>query len=128
VILDVSPSTLSRRGDLLTMARGERDRVLPPSEVLRLARIYRRRSLNDVAHDLIASTPGEVRSSVEAEVESFFERSRIDVDRMDELLEVARAMLPGDLYIRVEAALAIGRQQGDELIGYQPPPDDQTAP
>src|SRR5438874_12582321 len=52
-ILGVSASTLSRRGDLATEHRGERDIVIAPADVLRLAVIYRKRSLNDVAQALL---------------------------------------------------------------------------
>lgn len=109
----------------MTSARGERDRVLPASEVLRLARIYRRRSLNDVAHDLIERALDD-RPSVEAEVESFFEQSKVEPDDVARLLEVARAVLPAELYGRVAAALAEGSDLGRELIGYQPLSDHKA--
>lgn len=129
-ILRVSPSTLSRRGDLETYARGERDRVLPASEVLRLGVIYRRRSLNDVAFDLVMIASTERRGTIEEEIETFFERSAVRHDQLVGLLEnleVARALLPADLYTQLQAALAEGEHRGDEAIGYQPSPADQSA-
>lgn len=53
-ILGIAPSTLSRRRDLVFERRGTRDYVFRRGEVLRLARIYRKRSIADVRHDLEA--------------------------------------------------------------------------
>lgn len=71
-MLGVAPSTLSRRPDVVTHARGDRDTVLLPAEVLRLGRIYRKRSINEVAADLVdhAAQHGE---RIEDEVDEFFE-------------------------------------------------------
>lgn len=128
-MLGIAPSTLSRRGDLSTERRGERDRVLAPGEVLRLATVYRKRSLNDVARDLIElareeSSP-EDAGAVENEVESFFEGRVLSGEDRDEFLATARRLLPPRLLAEVEANL---RQPEDELpdslTGYPPRPEN----
>ena len=122
-MLGVSASTLSRREDAISERRGERDVVLAPAEVLRLGAIYRKRSLNDVAQDLIdhANEAGDVeRRRVEEEVEAFFEANSVSAQR-DELLRLARRMLPAELYRQIEANLK--REAGDppDLIQGYPP-------
>jgi hypothetical protein len=125
-LIGISASTLSRREDLLAEHRGERDRVLPAAEVLRLAAIYRKRSLNDVAQDLIdhvrAESPDEA-ARVEEEVEAFFEGRTISENRRDEFLLLARRLLPASLYKEVEATVTEQHTAlPDALIGYPPVP------
>jgi hypothetical protein len=125
-ILGVSASTLSRRQDLVSERRGERDLVLAPAEVLRLAAVYRKRSLNDVAQDLLehagASGPDEQRR-VEEEIEAFFEANTISSQRQ-ELLRLARRMLPPELREQVEASLdREARDLPDMIQGYPPLPE-----
>lgn len=106
-MIGVATSTLSRRGDLDVTDRGARDRVLAPREVLRLAAIYRKRSLNEVAGALIEyaelRAPAEA-ARIENEVEAFFaDRVSGDSPRQgDDLLEELRAHLPSELYEEVE--------------------------
>lgn len=125
-MIGVSASTLSRRDDLAAESRGERDRVLRPSEVLRLAAIYRQRSLNDVAQDLIdhARTASlQEAARVEEDVESFFEGRAISDERRADFLEQARRLLPASLYAEVEATLSQrGEALPDALIGDLPVP------
>jgi hypothetical protein len=125
-IIGVSPSTLSRRNDLDAERRGERDLVLRPSKVLRLASIYRKRTLNDVAQDLI-ETARKISSSdaaqVEQEVEAFFEGLEISEENRLEFLLIARRLLPPALYKKVEEATnGNGAQLPDALIGNPPLP------
>jgi hypothetical protein len=122
-MLDVSASTLSRRHDVVSERRGERDVVLAAAEVLRLATIYRKRSLNDVAEELLehalAAGPDEQRR-VEEEIEAFFEANTIAAQR-EELLRLARRMLPPELCEQIDASLA--REAGDlpDMIQGYPP-------
>ena len=126
-MLGLSASTLSRRQDVTRERRGERDVVLAPAEVLRLAAIYRNRSLNDVAHDLLvharAAGPDEQRR-VEQEIEAFFETTASSADQSEQLLVLARRLLPAALSEQIEAVLEEG---GDELPediqGYTPLPE-----
>jgi len=125
-LIGVSPSTLSRRGDRLAERRGERDRVLPAAEVLRLAAIYRKRSLNDVAEGLIdyarKASPHEAER-VREEVESFFEGRTISDRHRGEFLALARRLLPASLYKQVEATVIEQHAALPEaLIGHYPRP------
>jgi hypothetical protein len=125
-MLSVAPSTLSRRVDLRSERRGERDRVLPPSEVLRLATIYRKRSLNDVAQDLIEHarmSSADEGSRIEEEVEAFFEEQVGSEEAREEVLERARQLLPSELYEKVQASLTEpGEPLPESFSGYLPLP------
>jgi hypothetical protein len=125
-ILGVSASTLSRRADRSAARRGERDRVLPPAEVLRLASIFRRRSMNDVAQALLdharSAAPDEV-ARVEEDIESFFEERPVSVER-NELRRLARQLLPPSLCEQIEAVLdQDGGDLPDIIQGYPPLPE-----
>ena len=126
-ILGVSASTLSRRQDLATERRGERDMALPPAEVLRLGAIYRKRSLNDVAQDLLelANAAGaDEQRRVEEEIEAYFEANMVAAQR-EELLRLARRLLPVELCEQVEASLAReARDLPDMIQGYPPLAED----
>jgi hypothetical protein len=123
-MIGVSASTLSRRDDLVSEPRGDRDRVLRPAEVLRLTSIYRQRSLNDVAQDLIdhaRNASSEDADRVEKEVEAFFESRANSDNRRDEFLALARRLLPQSLYSEVEATVSDQDVTlPDALIGYPP--------
>lgn len=125
-ILDVSASTLSRREDLRTESRGERDRVLAAGEVLRLAKVYRLRSINDVAQDLIdlaAEASPEEAAEVDREIEAWFEAGAIiDADRA-RFVELACALLPPALYAKVKEALEEETEPlPDGIVGERPLP------
>jgi hypothetical protein len=126
-MLGVSVATLSRRDDLARLRRGDRDIALAPGEVLRLASIYRKRSLNDVAQGLLdhaEQTAPEELGAVEAEVERFFEERAPAREEKERFRELARQLLPADLAGRVEAILdEKGEALPDMVQGYmQPPP------
>jgi hypothetical protein len=74
-LVGVSASTLSRQPDLQRIPAGRRDQRVRPREVLRAADLHKKRSLNEVAQELIdyaeRSDPRYVES-VEEEVEGFF--------------------------------------------------------
>jgi hypothetical protein len=124
-MIGVDVSTISRRKDLQAESRGERDKVLRPTEVMRLATIYRQRSLNDVAQDLIEharAADADGARAVEIELESFFER-RAAPKRREDFLGMARQLLPAQLYEEVESA--VETRAGDppgELDGAFPLP------
>jgi hypothetical protein len=103
-MLGVSPATVSRREDLVRERRGERDVVLTPAEVMRLANVYRKRSLNEVGAALIAyaneNAPDET-ASVEEQVEAFFEGLQSESRPEDDFLGMARELLPEELYREV---------------------------
>lgn len=127
LMLSVAPSTLSRREDLQSERRGERDRVLPPTEVLRLAAIYRKRSLNDVAQDLVEharQSSADDASKVQEEVEAFFEERGGSDEAREEVLERARQLLPPELYEKVKGMLSEpGEPLPEAFSGNHPLPD-----
>lgn len=103
-LLGVSASTLSRRDDLVCERMGERDKRISAAEVMRLATIYRKRSLGEVAVGLI----GRVRErspqdteQVQEEVERFFEQSESTAVSEGEFLAEAKRALPAELYEQV---------------------------
>lgn len=104
-VLGVSASTLSRRRDLACERMGERDKRVPVAEVLRLAAVYRKRSINGVAADLIRHVreraPAHVEQ-VEEEVERFFEQLQAPAASAERFLAEARRALPRKLYREVE--------------------------
>jgi len=103
-LLDVSASTLSRRDDLVVERMGERDKRVPAGEVMRLAAVYRKRSLGEVAADLIGRarerSPQYVEH-VQEEVERFFEQKEPLVLSDGAFLAEAERALPADLYEQV---------------------------
>ena len=125
-MLGVSASTLSRRPDRTAERRGERDRVLSPAEVLRLASVFRRRSVNDVAQALLdhvsATAPDEV-TRVEEEIEGFFEAHTV-ADQRDELRRLARRMLPPSMCEQIDSVLDQEAGELPDIIqGYPPLPE-----
>jgi hypothetical protein len=127
-ILDVSTSTLSRRKDLNTSRRGDRDRVLSAAEVLRLATIYRKRALNDVAQDLLdrgAAEGVDERRDLEAEVEAFFEDREVRAEGIEAFIETARRLLPPLLFEEVKGTVRTEVEAPPgQIIGYQQPEEN----
>jgi hypothetical protein len=124
-LMGISAATISRRRDVEKLPRGERDVVLAPAEVLRLAAIYRKRSLNDVGQDLIENARAvseEDSLAVEAEVERFFEDRVATDEEYKRFRTLARQLLPGELARRVEAVLDEKAEPlPDYLLGYRQP-------
>ncbi|HEX5851658.1 MAG TPA: hypothetical protein VFY36_01070 [Solirubrobacteraceae bacterium] len=133
-LLNVSASTLSRREDLAYERMGERDKRISAREVMRLAAVYRKRSLGEVAADLIGcardNTPAYVEH-VEEEIERFFEGGISSPASSGSafLIEAKRA-LPADLYEQVrrvyrastgERAPALVSAGGQRLGAYGAP-------
>lgn len=114
-MLGVSASTISRRRDLRAEARGERDRVMAPGEVLRLGRVFRKRSINDVAQALLEHAEPfgqEAKARIEREIEAHFDEYPVAA-QVDELRVLARRLLPSELADQVEANL-------DAAVGGMP--------
>lgn len=128
-ILGISTATLSRRKDLKREQRGERDQVLGAGEVLRLATIYRKRSLNDVAQDLLdlaGHSGDEDRRVVEERIEQFFEDRALGSDDLEVFIATARRVLPQELYSEVERTLRERGERPPALIsGYPPLPEGE---
>jgi hypothetical protein len=72
-MVGMAPPTLSRLPELVYIHAGGRDHRIPAGEVLRLTRYFRRRSIEDVAFDLVAYCDvhaPEVAETVAAEVDA----------------------------------------------------------
>jgi hypothetical protein len=123
-ILEVSASTLSRRDDIAVERRGDRDVAIPVAEVLRLAAIYRRRSLNDVAQALLdrarAAAPTDA-SRVEEEIEEFFEQQRVTDDQKEQFIVLARRLLPASVSAEIVRILEEQASELPDLIRGWPP-------
>lgn len=130
-MLGVAASTLSRRADVQAHARGERDRVLLAGEVLRLASIFRRRSVNDVAQDLLdyagRHAPQEA-GGVAEEIEQYFEDTALGEGAGEQLLTLAHQILSPTLCEKIEAELgASGPALPDVIQGYLPLPEEERS-
>src|SRR5580704_8348274 len=104
LLLGVSASTLSRRDDLVCERMGDRDKRVPAGEVMRLAAVYRKRSLGEVAADLIGRAlerSPENAEHVHEEVERFFEQSGSPALLEREFLAEAERALPTEPYEQV---------------------------
>lgn len=116
-LLGVSASTLSRRSDLEFERMGERDKRLPASEVMRLAGIYRKRSLGEVAVELIAYARRHCTAhaqEVEEQIERYFEQAPAPTLSGTDFLAEAKRALPPALYREVARVYCVA--------GSQPPP------
>jgi len=126
-MLGVAPSTISRRADLHAEARGERDRVVPPTEVLRLGSIFRKRSINDVAQALLDHAEpfgDEAFGQVEREIEAYFDEHTV-ARSVEELRRLARQLLPSELAEQVESSLDQPAGDMPTLVeGYVPLAED----
>ena len=103
-LLSVSASTLSRRDDLACERMGERDKRVPAGEVMRLAAIYRKRALGEVAADLIARAQEhspQHAEHVQEEIERFFEQRESPTLLDGAFLAEAERALPPELYEEV---------------------------
>jgi len=123
-LLGVSASTLSRRDDLQCERMGERDKRVSAGEVMRLAAVYRKRSLGEVAADLIARTrerAPEHAEHVREEVELFFEQSEPAGLSAGKFLAEAERALPADLYEQVRRVYrASGAARPPALVSAGP--------
>jgi hypothetical protein len=121
-LLGVSASTLSRRNDLVVERMGERDKRVPAGEVMRLAVVYRKRSLGEVAADLIARARAhspQHAEHVQEEIERFFEQKEPLVFSDGAFLAEAERALPVDLYEQVRRVYqasggGAGMRRGDD--------------
>jgi hypothetical protein len=105
-MIGVHASTLSRESELVAVAAGGRDKRLAPSDVLELAEYHKRRSLNDVAEDLITHARNVDPSCVEAveqEVEDYFAGRQGSTSGKDALFADLERVLPPELFRKVRA-------------------------
>ena len=117
-IIGISPSTLSRDRDARPIEAGRRDKVFTASHVLDRASVYKRRSLNEVAQDLIdhaAKHSPASAAAVEEEVEAFFARRPLPEDDSARFLADLERVLPPELFKTMKAIYNAteGRESGD---------------
>jgi hypothetical protein len=112
VMVGVTAPTLSRLPDLHYIQAGGRDHRVPANEVLRLTQHFRRRSLEEVAFQLIAYCKEHApaaESAVTAQVDEELSRSYQESPEpsLEDFLRDARKLLPPSLFNQVaRAALA----------------------
>jgi hypothetical protein len=118
-LLGVSASTLSRRDDLVCERMGERDKLFPVGEVLRLAVVYRKRSLGEVAADLISRvqehSPRDAEH-VQEEIERFFEQGESPALSDGAFLIEAKRALPAELYEQVRRVYETSEGSSPALV------------
>jgi hypothetical protein len=122
-ILRISESTLSR-SSATGLPSGERGRRYSARTVLEEAAKHRRRSLNEVAADLMAYARAhspEAAQVVEGEIQDFFgSRERPHVEP-EHFLAEARRSLPRRLYEQVKHAYEEGLEEAPvQLVGRDP--------
>ncbi|MGA3129130.1 MAG: hypothetical protein ABSB36_10260 [Candidatus Dormibacteria bacterium] len=113
--LGVDKSTLSRRDDLHGERVGQQEIRLSPATVMRLAREYRRRVVDEVAFDLVEYAREQAQDqteAVEAEIDAYLAGHPSTPPDVAQLLELARRHLPADLYRQVERATMGTEERG----------------
>src|ERR1017187_2815101 len=113
--LGVDKSTLSRRDDLHGERVGQQEIRLSPATVMRLAREYRRRVVDEVAFDLVEYARGHAEEQVEAAeagTDAYVAGPPSPPPDGAELLGLARRPLPVDLYRQVEGATMGTEERG----------------
>jgi hypothetical protein len=121
-MVGVAPPTLSRLPDLVYISAGGRDHRIPATEVLRLARHFRRRSVDDVAFDLVAyceahapDLAAAVAAEVDAAVSTFYQAA--SKPSIEAFLRDARRFLPSGLFSQVAKAVFSGAEEPEAVAG-----------
>jgi hypothetical protein len=124
--LGVDKATLSRRSDLQTVRVGRQEQRLSPAAVMRLAREYRRRVVDEVAFELVeharVRVPDQV-PTVEQEIDAVLAAgsSAAQVDPAS-FLAMAQSYLPRDLYELVLEAVSVKLPSSQGVVGEDPNP------
>jgi hypothetical protein len=123
-LIGVSPSTLSRRGDVVRVSAANQERI-PAGEVVRLAAVYRRARVSRVAAALVeraASAGAEAQELVGAEVDRALEQVPVFSASPDvgAFIMEARRRLPKGLAAQVEATLKRDVEMGHSTVGWAP--------
>jgi hypothetical protein len=110
-MVGVAPPTLSRLPDLVYIRAGGRDHRIPATEVLRLTRHFRRRSIDEVAFDLVAYSEAhapELAEAVAAEVDAAVATLYRAAEKpsIEAFLRDARRFLPSGLFSQVAKAIS----------------------
>jgi hypothetical protein len=109
-MVGVKPATLSRLRDLDYIKAGGRDHRIPAAEVIRLAQHFQRRSVDEVAFDLVAyckahapDLEGAVAAEVDEAVAAIYQAA--PKPSVEAFLRDARRHLPSDLFRQVAEAV-----------------------
>ena len=119
-MIGVSPATLSRDPDVNPVEAGRREKKFPPIEVLERAALYKRRSLNEVAQELLDHAQEqrpELASAVENDIEEFFERRPVQPANKPAFFADLARVLPPALFeeVRTMYDAAEGHQPGEVI-------------
>ncbi len=123
-LIGVSPSTLSRRADVVRVSAANQERI-PAGEVVRLAAIYRRARVSRVAAALVERAAGagaEAQELVGAEVDHAMEQVPVPSASpgVAAFITEARRRLPEGLAAQVEATLRRDVEPGSSTVGWDP--------
>jgi hypothetical protein len=119
-MLRVSASALSRFDQVESVQVGGRGKHYSPAAVLVAGTFYKKRSLNEIAAELMdyARQHGsdEAMASAKSEIDDFFVNRTADPVDRDLFLRQARRSLPGPLYREVKRAVEHGVPVEPELV------------
>lgn len=122
-MLGVAPSTLSQRDDLAALQADVLEKRISPGTVIRLARLYRRRVVDEVGFDLVAYAAEHapdlipaVRDEIDRALATAAPPSDVSAQAF---LDAAEAYLPPELYeLVLKAAMDGGLSRG--VAGAEP--------
>ncbi len=122
--LGVDKATLSRRRDLERERVGPQQVRLSPATVMRLAREYRKRVVDEVAFDLVEHARQRVpdqTAAVEEEIDGVLATtSPVQPGELTTFLAMAETYLPRDLYRLVSAAVSQEDPASRGVLGEDP--------
>ncbi len=123
-LIGVSPSTLSRRADVVRVSAANQERI-PAGEVVRLAAIYRRARVSRVAAALVERAAGagaEAQELVGAEVDHAMEQVPVPSASpgVAAFITEAHRRLPEALAAQVEATVRRDVEPGRSTVGWTP--------
>lgn len=128
-MIGISPATLSRDPDVNPVEAGRREKRFSPIEVLGRAALYKRRSLNEVAQELLdhaREQRPQLASAVESDIEEFFEQRPAQPTNKPAFFADLARVLPPALFeeVRTMYEAAEGHQPGEVISDLT---DEETA-
>jgi hypothetical protein len=122
-MLRISASVLSRNEEIESVQVGSRGRHYSPVAVLSAGAFYKKRSLNEIAAELLdyARQHGdeEILAKVKAEVDQFFVHRTVEPVDRELFLKQARLALPSPLFQEVKRAFDHGISVDPELVATE---------
>lgn len=123
-MLRISASVLSRCKKVEAVSVGERGRHYSPGAVLTAGAIYKKRSLNELAAELLeyAREHGDEEAVARArrEIDKFFLTRTVEPVDREVFLQQARRSLPGSLFREVERAFEEGVSADADIVATDP--------